>query len=914
MLSQVGPYRIDGDLGRGGMGVVYRATDTRLGRSVAVKALPAEFAADPARLERFQREARTLAQLNHPNLAGIHGVEEQGGNRYLVLEYVEGEPLSDRLDRGPLPADEAVDLAVQIAAGVEAAHEAGVIHRDLKPANIMVTPDGRAKVLDFGLARSDEERSMSAAGDAPTLSSPALPGDPGNSPTIEGAILGTAAYMSPEQARGRRADKRTDIWSFGVVLYEMLTGASPFVGETASDSIGAVLHKDLDFDRLPRETPAHVRRVLERCLQRDKAMRYRAVGDAGLDLAQPLPHAQNSAAEHRSIMPLVAAFTAVILGLVGALTFTMLDREQGPVARAASPVRASVMGPEGFRMSAAAISTDGRRVVMIGDVIDPEREDASLRDIAYVRDLGSGETRQIGGLRDVTHAAFSPNGRWVVFATRSDRGVLRDLYRAPANLSVEPIRIGAIPESGGVSGYTFAWTPTNEIVFLDGPTQQLVLLSAATGDEVRRVPLDRDEADGLIGSFYGPLGKHWVSVIVPRFSEGTYGEDVFAVDLRNGESKRVVRGARNPIGLGNGRLLFSRGSQIFETAFDTETMQTLGAIRPVHGDLATAYAWSHGAFTVSQNGTLAYLPGGLRGARRTVVQLDMQFNESEWSDEKRAFEGEVAISPDAQRIAVTLSSPGGLFEIWVAERDRPRFRRLLASRDHDFNHSVFTVDGESVLAAKYDPDLGSAGEVVRVRFDGSGGVESLYTSEPGASAIPASASSDGSTLLAFEVTLTGERQVIEIPLDSAEPARAVPGFHRTTSSLRHAPAGVPLVSYISSESGAPRLFVRSLNGGGFGTPIPVSDEDVIASGWHAPIEGGAELSYLRADRAVLIRPVLTGGGIRIGEPRRTDMDVPVYLDVEMAPGIGGVAVKRGDDEGPITRVDIVTNWLQTLDN
>ncbi|MEN1706228.1 MAG: hypothetical protein AAGJ54_12040, partial [Planctomycetota bacterium] len=360
--------------------------------------------------------------------------------------------------------------------------------------------------------------------------------------------------------------------------------------------------------------------------------------------------------------------------------------------------------------------------------------------------------------------------------------------------------------------------------------------------------------------------------------------------------------------------LFSRGSQIFETAFDTETMQTLGAIRPVHGDLATAYAGSHGAFTVSQNGTLAYLPGGLRGARRTVVQLDMQFNESEWSDEKRAFEGEVAISPDAQRIAVTLSSPGGLFEIWVAERDRPRFRRLLASRDHDFNHSVFTVDGESVLAAKYDPDLGSAGEVVRVRFDGSGGVESLYTSEPGASAIPASASSDGSTLLAFEVTLTGERQVIEIPLDSAEPARAVPGFHRTTSSLRHAPAGVPLVSYISSESGAPRLFVRSLNGGGFGTPIPVSDEDVIASGWHAPIEGGAELSYLRADRAVLIRPVLTGGGIRIGEPRRTDMDVPVYLDVEMAPGIGGVAVKRGDDEGPITRVDIVTNWLQTLDN
>ena len=915
MTTRIGSYEIEGELGRGGMGVVYLATDTRLGRRVAIKALPAEFAADPARLERFEREARTLAQLNHPNLAGIHGVEEQDGGRYLVLEYVEGEALSDRLDRGPLPVDEAVELATQIAAGVEAAHDAGVIHRDLKPANIMVTPEGEAKVLDFGLARSDEGRSSTAAGDAQPLSSPVLPADRGNSPTIEGAILGTAAYMSPEQARGRRVDKRTDIWSFGVVLHEMLTGASPFAGETASDSIGAVLHKSFDLDRLPTETPPHVRRVLERCLQRDKSQRYRDIGDARLDLLSPLPDASTPETHRRSIMPLVAAFTAVTLGLVGALTLVMLgqsDQQRAPAA--APPVYATILASDGFRLSSAVISNDARRVVLLGDVFDAEQADASFRDIAYVRDLGTGEIRRIGGIRDVTHAAFSPNGKWVVFATRSDRGGLRDLYRAPADLSVEPIRIGAIPESGGVSGYTFAWTPTNEIVFLDGPTQQLVLLSAATGDEVRRVPLDRDEADGLIGSFYGPLGEHSVSVIVPRFADGTYGEDVFAVDLRTGESVRVVRDARNPIGLGDGRLLFSRGSQVFETAFDTETMQTRGAIRPVHGDLATAYAWSHGAFTVSQNGTLAYLPGGLRGARRTVVQLDMQFNESEWSDEKRAFEGEVAISPDAQRIAVTLSSPGGLFEIWVAERDRPRFRRLLASPDHDYNHSVFTTDGETVLAARYDPNLGSTGEVVRARFDGTGDIEPIYVSGPGASAIPASASPDGASLLALEVTISGERRVMEIPLDGQGETREIAGFHKTTWSLYHAPAGVPLVSYVSSESGASRLYVRSLNDGQLGTPISVSDEDVIASGWHAAIDGGAELSYLRADRSVLIRPVRVADGIRVGEPRQTEVNVPAYLDVEMAPGLGGVAVKRGDDEGPITRVDIVTNWLAAIDD
>ncbi|MEO1511587.1 MAG: serine/threonine-protein kinase, partial [Planctomycetota bacterium] len=198
-MNRIGPYTIEEELGRGGMGVVYRATDTRLSRVVAIKALPAEFASDPARLERFEREAKTLAQLNHPNLAGIYGVEEQDSGRYLVLEYVEGESLAERLDRGPLPVDESIELAAQIAAGVEAAHEAGVIHRDLKPANIMITPDGQAKVLDFGLARSEEGRSTSVAPDAATLSSPAP-----HSPTMVGAILGTAAYMSPEQARGRR--------------------------------------------------------------------------------------------------------------------------------------------------------------------------------------------------------------------------------------------------------------------------------------------------------------------------------------------------------------------------------------------------------------------------------------------------------------------------------------------------------------------------------------------------------------------------------------------------------------------------------------------------------------------------------------------------------------------------------------
>ena len=228
--QHIGPFVVSREIGRGGMGVVYLARDERLDRDVAIKALPEDLDADPVRLERFEREAKTLASLNHPNIAGLYGVEEQDGQKYLIMEHVEGETLGDRLDRGAMPVDEALEIAVEIAAGVEAAHEAGVVHRDLKPDNIKITPDGHVKVLDFGLARQAATTSAPDVTISPTVVAA--------SPTIPGAILGTAAYMSPEQARGRHVDKRTDVWSFGVILYEMLTGASPFAGETATDSIG----------------------------------------------------------------------------------------------------------------------------------------------------------------------------------------------------------------------------------------------------------------------------------------------------------------------------------------------------------------------------------------------------------------------------------------------------------------------------------------------------------------------------------------------------------------------------------------------------------------------------------------------------------------------------------------------------
>jgi serine/threonine protein kinase len=283
-----GPYEVLSNLGAGGMGEVWRARDTRLRREVAIKALPASVATDPERLARLEREARLLAALNHPNIAAIYGLEDADGSPYLVMECVEGESLAQKLGAGPLPLDDALSISTQIAAGLEAAHGAGIIHRDLKPANVMIRPDGSVKILDLGLARSIEE---------PVV------GDPSLSPTITsggtqaGVILGTAAYMSPEQARGKMLDKRSDVFSFGCLLYECLTGTRAFPGETISDTLAAILRSEPDWSALPVQTSGAVRKLLRRCLEKDPKRRLRDIGDARLDLEDALSAAPESAVE-----------------------------------------------------------------------------------------------------------------------------------------------------------------------------------------------------------------------------------------------------------------------------------------------------------------------------------------------------------------------------------------------------------------------------------------------------------------------------------------------------------------------------------------------------------------------------------------------------------------------------------------
>ncbi|MHC4992205.1 MAG: protein kinase domain-containing protein, partial [Planctomycetota bacterium] len=416
MPPQIGPYTIEREIGRGGMGVVYLARDTKLDRDVAIKALPPELADDASRLARFEREAKTLAQLNHANVAGIHGIEEQDGQKFLALEYVEGETLAERLTRGALPIDEALQVAIEIAAGVEAAHEAGIVHRDLKPDNVKLTPEGKVKVLDFGLARTADPDSSTIQAGVATVT-PTTPG----SHTIPGTVLGTAPYMSPEQARGRRVDKRADIWAFACLLYEMLTAEPLFGRETPSDSIAAILEREPDLSRLPARTPRRIVDLMSRCLEKEARRRLRDIGDARLELEDALAGrdwmtrgpeaAPSTSAPRRTVGAVALVVLGAVLGGVGVTLLgpSLLGRDVPPAA-----------GPA-LRLELPLV-VDGEHVAVDDMAIAPDGSVIAITPIGdgpiLVRDADSFELRALEGTEGAEWPMFSPDGRWIAFYQR----------------------------------------------------------------------------------------------------------------------------------------------------------------------------------------------------------------------------------------------------------------------------------------------------------------------------------------------------------------------------------------------------------------------------------------------------------------------------------------------------------------
>jgi Tol biopolymer transport system component len=625
----VGHFEILAIVGRGGMGDVFRARDGRLGREVAIKVLSAEYAQAPDGLPRFHREARLLATLAHPAIAAIHGLEEMEGVRFLVLEYVAGETLAEMIARGPIAVPRALELLRQVALGLAAAHEKGIIHRDLKPANIKVGPDGRVKILDFGIAKSLGERgTRRGRADGPTMTIAS------RDDTDEGVVLGTAAYMSPEQARGLDLDRRTDIWSFGCLLYESLTGLRAFSGETVTDIIAAVLARDPNWNALPPATPRRIRVLLRRCLQRDVDRRLHDIADARIEIEDALA----SPLELQPVTPEGGRGRAFIGFVAGALTAGLLAAEASRYGgRAAAPgMRRLLLGPlpgapllhAGARPG-LAVSRDGLRAAYVAEGPEPQ---------IYVRDLARVGARPVRGTRGGTQPFFSPDGRWLGFTAD---GKLKKV----AIEGGEAVTLCDLPGSAGA-----AWSGDDSIVFApgcaSGPSDCGLFRVSARGGTPQ--PLTRaDATDREVHSSPRVLPGGARVLYVSEKGTTQRSSRMLAVSIDDGTVVALVEGAESAA-YASRRLLYRRGCALLAIPFDPQRLRLEGAVTAVAKDVS--------AFEALEDDTL-FLATGCISAETGVVTIDAAGAKAV-SSQRQAFSG-LAVSPDGARLALTLTEGAG---------------------------------------------------------------------------------------------------------------------------------------------------------------------------------------------------------------------------------------------------------------
>jgi serine/threonine protein kinase/Tol biopolymer transport system component len=651
--TRLGSYEILGPIGAGGMGEVYRARDSRLNRDVALKVLPAALDDDPERLARFRREAQTLAALSHPNIATIYGVEESASSassviHALVMELVEGEDLAQRLERGAIPVDEAVPIARQIADALDAAHEAGIVHRDLKPANVKIRTDGNVKVLDFGLAKaldpvgSGLNSASNTLANSPTIPSPAM--------TAMGMILGTAAYMSPEQARGTRVDKRADIWAFGVVLFEMLTGRRLFVGDTVSDTLAEVLKGTIDWTALPSDTPPQARRLLARCLERDPRRRLRDIADARLELDDAIAPSSalqlKGSAQSSSSTPsrwLIACTACVLAGAAGAWY-----AYRTPAARP-SGLRLSITPPfaRDHVINIVRISPDGRRVVY-WDEASPA---------LLVRDLGEFDSRQIPGSEGGRMPFFSPDGLWVGFYAN---GKLR---KVPVN-GGDPVTICDVAtQSPGAD-----WSPDGTIYFSPTWTSGLWKVASAGGQPVQVTAPERSRIE--TAHFWPrvlPDGRHVLFTIFR--GEGLSDSRIGLLDVTSGQVATVLAGSA-PVYLGNGELAFFHLGGYHVVSFDEATGTATGEPRPLTEQIRPLEPTGspENYLDAARSGRIVYVPGASRTAPYSrLVWIDRQghVDPLPFLD----YHNDPDLSPDQRHAAIVRSAAGEL-HIWIYDLER----------------------------------------------------------------------------------------------------------------------------------------------------------------------------------------------------------------------------------------------------
>ncbi|MBZ5620472.1 MAG: serine/threonine-protein kinase [Acidobacteriia bacterium] len=888
--------RITGFLGRGGMGEVYRARDVRLNRDVALKILPETFASNADRLARFKREAQLLASLNHPNIAAIYGFEESNGMRALVLELVEGPTLADRIAQGPIPIDEAVVIARQIAEALEAAHEQGIIHRDLKPANVKLRPDAAVKVLDFGLAKGLQpaEVAPGSTGNSPTLTSPAM--------TAAGVLLGTASYMAPEQAKGRAVDRRADIWAFGAVFYEMLSGQRAFKGEDISEALASVLRQDIDWNALPSSTPASLRNLMARCLDRDIRHRLRDIGEARIVLEEPgsaLPGDKTPRARlSRRALPLVlVAIGAGVLG--GSAAWFLRPSPAGQVARLSFAL------PEGQSLFAnrgvIAVSPDGSQIVY------------ATTSGLHLRPMAGRESKPIRGTEgffNLTEPVFSPDGQSIAFHTGSDHTIKK------------------VPVTGGVAvtichstgPYSLNWDPGG-ILF-----GELDVLSQPPIARIMRVPGNGGTPQTLVTFKSGempngpqmlPGGRNLMFSLATGSAPDRWDHARIVVQsLTSGEQRTIIEGGSDARVVPTGHLVYALGGSLFAVAFDLSRLEVLSDRVAVVEGITRASADAPGAahFSFSRNGTLIYLANSssavpwLKRAQGTDIGLSDRNGKVEpLKLPPRPYESP-RVSPDGTRIAFG-TDDGNEAIVWTYDLSGRSAIRRLTFGGHDRFPTWYADSKRVVFQSGREGDSAIFWQAVD-----SGKAERLTRPAPGESHEPQACSPKGDWLL-FDVMKATD---VSLWTYSFRDRKATP-FSDVHSAVRTGAVFSPdgqWVAYGSSEGRT--LYVEPFPPTGIRHQFPSKDNRPNQPVWSPD---GKEIFYIPgpgqfASVGIMTKPAFMFGNAVVlsreflGAPSLVRRPYDITPDGKFVSTIRpGQAVPGNSDAG---RIQVVLNWFEDL--